>query len=496
MKTEGLRVALSAAMAGALLVPGRSARAAAIHDAARANDPRGIAAALASAGPGAVNASAGPGITPLHVAAGLNRRAAAATLIENGAALNARTAGGFTPLHWAASRDAADAARLLIGAGADAGARAAQGITPLHWAAARNATNVLALLLAAGADHAAPTAAGLTPLHWAVEHGRNEAAVLLAAATVDRETAAAGTPPAAAPAEDAQDSAPPENIVATVSEYQALLRTIAAENGAAAAADAADRSGTADPGGAEAAPAAGDVPLTAPTHARPAFGKILRVPIGIDEELVFVWIEPLGIWVGEYEVTNGQYRCFRPRHRSLFFERHSLDGDDQPVVNVSWNDAADYCAWLNKFCGDRIPLHSAYRLPTDREWTAFARCGTERKYPWGDAMPPAYGNYSDFSARALPGWRGFADYNDGFAVSCPVSRSGANEWGLYGVGGNVWEWCADRFDAADPARSRRGGCWDFDGETALRVEWRGVDRPEARYDTIGFRIVVAKKAHE
>jgi len=275
-----------------------------------------------------------------------------------------------------------------------------------------------------------------------------------------------------------------EDTAAMVSEYQELIDQMATVSAPEVAVPPDQPQATNE------AP----VELAGPRHAAPAFGKVLLVPIGLGQTLTFVWVEPLKIWVGKYEIANGQYRVFRPGHYSPDYETLSLDGDDQPAVSVTWQDAEDLREWLNVSFHDRIPRSTEFRLLSSDEWTACARCGTDRRYPWGDEMPPTYGNYSDVaSRRRLPMWRGIGNYNDGFPVTCPVDKSGANEWGLYGMGGNVWEWCEDWYDDKRTAKVRRGGSWDFDGEACLRADWRGFDRPDARYNTIGFRLVVAPK---
>jgi formylglycine-generating enzyme required for sulfatase activity len=192
-------------------------------------------------------------------------------------------------------------------------------------------------------------------------------------------------------------------------------------------------------------------------------------------------------------VSNGQYRRFNPRHTSMFREDFTLDANDQPVVCVSWDDARKYVAWLNRNYAAAIPKGWKVRLPREDEWEYVARCGGRRIYPWGNAWPPAYGNFSDLAARrSLSDWSGIRGYDDGFPVTCPVTQSGANEWGLYGMAGNVWEWCEDWYDASKKYKVRRGGGWDFDTQDALRVDARGFDRPEAKYDTIGFRLVIGR----
>jgi formylglycine-generating enzyme required for sulfatase activity len=91
---------------------------------------------------------------------------------------------------------------------------------------------------------------------------------------------------------------------------------------------------------------------------------------------------------------------------------------------VNYDDATEYAKWLNtqERKAGRLPSGYRYRLPSKNEWTAFAQCGVNRKFPWGDSMPPKYGNYQ--------GQEGVAEfskilvYNDGFPVTCPVENSG------------------------------------------------------------------------
>ena len=167
--------------------------------------------------------------------------------------------------------------------------------------------------------------------------------------------------------------------------------------------------------------------LTAKDQINPVAGTDWKVP---DIGMEFVWIGALDIWVGKYEVTNEEYRKFKPDHDSKSYETYSLNGDRQPVVYVNYEDATAYVKWLTERerKAGRLPPGYCYRLPSDDEWTAFCQCGDNREYPWGNSMPPKYGNYNQMD-----------DYNDGFPVTCPVEKSGKNDWGLYGVGGNACE---------------------------------------------------------
>lgn len=210
----------------------------------------------------------------------------------------------------------------------------------------------------------------------------------------------------------------------------------------------------------------------------------------------FVWVEALKMWVGKYEVTNGEYRKKETGHNSQSHEGYSLDGDRQPVVQVNFDDAMAYAKWLTRKdqAAGELTAGYRYRLPSDTEWMAFAQCGDGREYPWGDNWPPKNGqagNYDDETA--FESGRVEGGYRDGHPVTSDVGESWANPWGLYGVGGNVWELAAED-SSGSSFGAWRGASWYDYLQIGLRCSTR-VDRfrGSGRRNYIGFRLVLSRR---
>ena len=199
----------------------------------------------------------------------------------------------------------------------------------------------------------------------------------------------------------------------------------------------------------------------------------------------FVWIEELGAWAGKYEATNGEFRRFRPEHAAGRFGAHDLDGDRQPAVEANFGDALEFLDWMGR--SDGVGQRGwAYRLPRETEWEKLAKCGDGREYPWGNEMPPEYGNYH--GQEGAEAWDKIGGYDDGHPATCAVEESGENEWGLFGLGGNAWEMATE--GARDAFGAWRGGSWGDAHPSALRCEGRAEGSGESRSNVGGFRAIL------
>lgn len=207
----------------------------------------------------------------------------------------------------------------------------------------------------------------------------------------------------------------------------------------------------------------------------------------------FVWIPPMQMWVGRYEVVNAQYALMKPGHDSGAFRNLSLKGPRQPVVRVNFDDATAYAAWLTKQerAAGKLPADLAYRLPLREEAILYTRAGMARNFPWGELWPPTRGNYADAAlGTAFADMNSIGDYQDGYAVTAPVEHSGENAWGLFGAGGNVWETTAKAPDGEEFA-GWQGGGWDDYQPARMGADICYGFLGNARGAVNGFRLVLA-----
>jgi len=212
-----------------------------------------------------------------------------------------------------------------------------------------------------------------------------------------------------------------------------------------------------------------------------------------------------GFCMGKYEVTQGEYLAVMGSNPSY------VQGDlNCPVEQVSWNDAVAYCVVLTarERGAGRLPAGWEYRLPTEAEWEYACRAGTTTVFHYGDALRSGMANFDGHYE--YPGCAGSPCYcyNAGgiyLGRTTAVRSYVPNAWGLYGMHGNVWEWCQDWYagslpggsvtDPQGPAtgshRVIRGGCWG-NGASLCRSASRLNDfYPTYRDLSLGFRVVLA-----
>ena len=199
--------------------------------------------------------------------------------------------------------------------------------------------------------------------------------------------------------------------------------------------------------------------------------------------------------LAETPVTNRQYTHFirTAKHREPELWRDSrFNAPDQPVVGVSWEDAVAFASWLSDISGRQV------RLPTEAEWERAARDADERTYPWGEAAPTSA--HADFGK----------DWDSSGPSPVGAAPEGRGPYGHLDLAGNVWEWCADRWDekayskrakskkvVPDPLvtgrskqRALRGGGWDLPADY-LRSAYRDRDVADYRDLDVGFRVAVS-----
>jgi formylglycine-generating enzyme required for sulfatase activity len=175
--------------------------------------------------------------------------------------------------------------------------------------------------------------------------------------------------------------------------------------------------------------------------------------------------------------------------------------EDHPVTEVSWNDGKAFCEWMSKAGTAKVSL------PSEAQWEYACRAGSKGRFFWGEEETKAgqYANVADKTGKAkFSNWTIF-DTDDGYVFTSPVGKFRANDFGLYDMTGNVWEWCEDTYgdydkaptdgtsarnDANDASRVLRGGSWDVNPQDA-RSACRYRGRPDDRNFLAGFRVVVA-----
>jgi formylglycine-generating enzyme required for sulfatase activity len=197
-------------------------------------------------------------------------------------------------------------------------------------------------------------------------------------------------------------------------------------------------------------------------------------------------------YLGVYEVTQAEYQKVTGTNPSQFRAVPGQDTTKFPVENVSWGQAVEFCKKLSDLPAEK-GAHRVYRLPTEAEWEYACRAGAREYaiYHYGKSLSSTQANFT----------------SSGLNRPVPVGSYKPNAWGLFDMHGNVWEWCADWYDAQyyrkspkkDPPgpdrgtwRVARGGGWNIDGSWC-RSAYRGWDDASRGHNRIGFRVACVRR---
>jgi formylglycine-generating enzyme required for sulfatase activity len=141
--------------------------------------------------------------------------------------------------------------------------------------------------------------------------------------------------------------------------------------------------------------------------------------------------------IGRYPVTFDEYDRFCQATEQNKPEDRGWGRGRRPVINVSWDDAQDYLAWLSQETG------RTYRVPSEAEWEYACRAGPTSRYSFGDAITPKNANYAD----------------SGLRHTSEVGAYAANPWGLHDMHGNLWKWVEDNWHENYPGAPTDGSAW-------------------------------------
>jgi len=218
---------------------------------------------------------------------------------------------------------------------------------------------------------------------------------------------------------------------------------------------------------------------------------------GLDDEKPIHKVKLVDFKISATPVTQAQYKTVMGANPSYFKEKGHKDAAELPVENVSWNDAMVFCEQLTKLAKKK----HRFTLPTEAQWEYACRAGTTTPFNTGENLTTEQANYNgNYPYRNNPKGKYLEK-------TMPVGSYPPNEWGLYDMHGNVWEWCMDWYGekyydecknkgrVENPAgpetgsrRVLRGGGWDGRGQRC-RSAFRGSHSPDYRNFNLGFRLV-------
>ena len=197
-----------------------------------------------------------------------------------------------------------------------------------------------------------------------------------------------------------------------------------------------------------------------------------------------------GFWMGRYEVTQAQWETVMGNNPASF------KGANRPIESITWKDTQEFLRKLNAHRNSRSLEDSGsleFRLPSEAQWEYAARAGSQTAYSFGD-NESVLGEYAWYRA------------NSGDETH-PVGQKKPNDFGLYDLHGNVWEWCADTWfgnyvvapndgsarGSLDDGKAKvvRGGSWG-DVPYNLRSANRFHNTPDDRSNYIGGRVAASR----
>ncbi|WP_299491457.1 formylglycine-generating enzyme family protein [Acaryochloris sp. IP29b_bin.137] len=206
-------------------------------------------------------------------------------------------------------------------------------------------------------------------------------------------------------------------------------------------------------------------------------------------------------WMGQYPITQAQWRIvaqYERVSRDLDPDPSEFKGDLNPVEQVSWYDAVEFCDRLGQQTGRN------YRLPTEAEWEYACRSGTTTPFSFGRTLTPEVSNYDstyayDVGPKAM--------YRE---KTTPVDFFGlANYFGICDMHGNVFDWCLDHWhhdyigapidgtawttEDSSSKRMLRGGSWTNDPIYCRSASRSYCKDPNAYGENIGFRVVLTPR---
>ena len=202
-------------------------------------------------------------------------------------------------------------------------------------------------------------------------------------------------------------------------------------------------------------------------------------------------------------ITQAQWAVvasWRPVGRDLKIKPARFEGLNRPVERVSWQEAQEFCLRLNDRFSKRLGHGFSYGLPSEAQWEYACRAGSTMPFHFGATLTPDLANY-DGKYSYCEGPKGLYRQETTEVATFP-----ANQWGLYDMHGNVWEWCSDNWhDSYDfapedhlpwsvPGASEdqkhllRAGSW-YDRPWACRSAYRDSPLPSAFISHVGLRVV-------